>query len=378
MFYPPPHSELEDSTDLLESVALSKTDVANLTTETVSKASLENQIAYKRRHMQQIALWVLENYSTIRKTLGSKTKNNSDLSFSVSKLLSDMSRSERNGENRELFQAVNAFKNIDGESWYPKIRFLDEATLKSRSEGDNPITIVEDATVNGQTSTGYELDENNELYQLEETPTEENTVNRSLVVIELGDTDCDGNQKCNTGGGGDNTSGDGNTGGGGNSSNMTTVRFEKMTVKDLKEAWPFRPEIHFKGFSILSIPFEDGVCGTKLFGSSSCNDALGRRVKQIDRSDKNDEFSSNYIIDDELNESVPQFVIFTIFEKDGFPAPKAESSFIFPNGVVGTFEYRSWESPYDEQILNTQNNVGNLERIINFSNENNDIKYSLD
>ena len=294
----------------------------------------------------------------------------------MSQLINSIETSEKQARESKLIAAVNAFKNIDGESWYPKLRFLNAKDIISRTAGDNPLTVVEDASDQGQMFTGYELDENNELYPIDETPTQENTANRNLVIIELGDTDCDGNQKCNTGGGGGGgDTGGGDNGGGGNSGSSASIK--QMTIKDLKESWPARPEIHFKGFSVLNLPQQDGECGTRLSGSSSCSDHLGKRIKRIKRSDKNDQFNANYVVDDGLFTNVPQFVMFTIFEKDNFPAPRKESEFGFPNGVEGKFKYRSWESAYDEQLLNTQNNAFGLEGIFGFATENSDIKYNI-
>jgi hypothetical protein len=195
--------------------------VSKLTPETITQTSLQRQIEYKRLHLQNIAKWVLEDYAEIQKSLSAKTKNNSDLSFSVSQLINKVNTPSKQAHSKELIDAVNAFKDIEGESWYPRLRFLSETAITSRSADDNPLTIVEDASVDGQLFTGYELDENLELYALEETPTQENTAARNIVIIELDDTDCDANQKCNSGGGGNNGGG-GNTGGG-NDNNHTSI-----------------------------------------------------------------------------------------------------------------------------------------------------------
>ncbi|MGC6525018.1 MAG: hypothetical protein ACON30_01920 [Flavobacteriaceae bacterium] len=75
--------------------------------------------------------------------------------------------------------------------------------------------------------------------------------------------------------------GEGTGGTGGNSNG--NLQLNKMTIKDLKEGWPGRPEIHFKGYKFSAPPSNDWDCGEYMYASVNCYNYEGRRIARIKR-----------------------------------------------------------------------------------------------
>lgn len=381
MFYPPPPSELENDANLitegLEQEIIIE-NIASLTPATVLDAPLKDRIEYKRYHLQKIAKWILNDYDAIAHNLNTKTAGNEDLTFSVSQLLGQINTDVKERNYNDLEVAVNAFVNIGDQSWYPSLRLLDVKSIDSRTADGNPLVIVEDANEQGETFRAYELGPDGEPYETDEPPTEENTQGRNFVIVELGTTDCNGNQKCNDGDIGSDTSGGGGSGGGGTNTGPT-LRIQNMTIRDLKETWPGRPEIHIKAYAINANDTTSGFCGINLDGGSNCFNIDGNRIKRIRRSDRNDQFSPNYLISQgDLIVNGNQYVFFTIFESDSFPALERTADFNFPNNTQRSYKYRSWNSDYHSQTLATNpNNPFGIPALAGFVEDDDDIKFNL-
>ena len=329
--------------------------------------------------MQKIAAWVLTNYTDIRDNLSTKTKNNEDLTFSVVNLLSEINSKGKNVLNEELETAVNAFVGIGENNYHPRLRFLDTKPLQSKSANDNPLAIVEDANEEEEMWTGYELDENGEPYQTDEEPTEENTQGRDFVIIELGDGTCDGGpQKCNDHGDGTTGGGNGGTGTSGN----PKVLIEDIRIKDLKETWPGRAEIHFKGYWFNVLPNASGLCGELLTNGSACDDREGNRIERLRRSERNDNINTDFTIDSSdlpaRANSNTAVIFYVIFEHDRFPSPTQTDVLPLPNGGTRKILYHSFNSEYDRAVVPiNSNNPWNLQSVNGFSENNSDIEYNL-
>lgn len=201
------------------------------------------------------------------------------------------------------------------------------------------------------------------------------------MIVEIGDTNCHGHQKCNQGDpiGSDTEGGVSGGGSSGGGSTGPILRIQNMTIKDLKEVFPGRPEIHIKAHAINASDIISGLCGIDLDGGSNCFNPDGNRIKRIRRSDKNAQFTPNYLISQaDLQLNGDQYVFFTIFENDTFPAPLHERSFTFPNGTERFYEFRSWNSDYHSQILATNpNNSFGIELLAGFIEDDDDIKFNL-
>jgi hypothetical protein len=115
-----------------------------------------------------------------------------------------------------------------------------------------------------------------------------------------------------------------------------------MTIKDLKEAWPGRSEVHIKAHAIQINDDLSGNCGLDLSGGANCFNIDGTRIKRVKRKDKNDEFNADFTVDNQLGLNSNHYVFLTIFENDNFPLAPEKTSFFNFNGVQRSFKWRSW------------------------------------
>ena len=212
-------------------------------------------------------------------------------------------------------KSLNAFKDLEGENWYPKIFFRNEFSSESKTNSmvDRTFVAIEDLNENGEYFSPYELLDNDlgeeELFLLNDELTPEYVGSNSLMVVELGLPCDDGGigqiQRCSGGGGGS---------GGGSSLNMV---LEKIRIKDLKELWPGRSEISLK---ICKLP--SGVltppaglldlCGDFVYASDDCVNYEGRRYMTLKRIDKDKQFYVDWLMKDEGNSPYSNDITFNV------------------------------------------------------------------
>lgn len=148
-----------------------------------------------------------------------------------------------------------------------------------------------------------------------------------------------------------------------------------MKIKDLKEGWPSRSEIAFKGYKINLNPDYGYDCGEYIYSSVNCYNYSGKRITRLKRKHKND--TRNYDWDIEKGENFANAIlVYVIFEEDSFPAPVKTASILLPSSSSTNIGFRSWNSKYDQQAL-SNNNSYNLSSPNNFSRNNSSIEYNL-
>lgn len=159
--------------------------------QNLMQASLQEKIDYKRHHLKNLTEWVSSNGLQV---LNSVQKNNLNKDvFSIEYLFEESRKSKsfnmRGSDIEELNQSLDAFKNLNGESWYPILSVVNEPNELSKSADSTStktIIAVEDNDLNGETYTAYEIGENDELNIYDEELTPETTSNDFMIAIELG------------------------------------------------------------------------------------------------------------------------------------------------------------------------------------------------
>ena len=339
--------------------------------EQILDATLEQQILYKRHHMKVLAKWVNKHGVEIIKD-ESKNKNEILISDLVSKAISQKNYNLENEDYSEVQTALDAFVDIGDNSWYPVIRIVNN-NFDNKNSDDETILSVEDADLNGEKFTHYLLGENDDdLTEPDFVVTPESTQNYNLIVAEIisapdpGDGYADGGIGVGNGGG---------SGGGSGSGGYIKLEIDNMKIKDLKEGWPGRSEIAFKGYKIDVQPNIGYLCGDNIYASVNCSNVDGKRITRLKRRHKND--NRSYDWDVSRNETFSNDVlVYVIFEQDSWPAPEKTSSMPLPLNAIVNIPYRSWNSKYDEKTL-SRNNLYNLSSPSNYSVNNSVIEYNL-
>lgn len=323
----------------------------------------------------------MSNINTVQAMVDQNNIYNSDyFTVSVSYLIANSN--DRN--DARLQAALNAFLNLDGEDWYPTVTF-------KKPTGTNPngrtTVAITNYVNNTEISEAYEKNALDELELIRTGFTETTHANKRLLLMEISQCGSVGitnaeDEFINC----DNIVADGgNTGGGNNQSGTLRLRINDMKVKWHKEPWPFRSGVHFSGFKLSFQPTFSGDCGDEMEGSPNCYNYEGFRIKEFKRKwIKNGNTKTvDYLMKEDSNfANPPDFIFYTIFEKDSWPAylrgDEPDEVFYFPNNEYRIIKYRSWEEDYDSQLLSQDsNNTYSLPFSNNFSTENGGIKYNL-
>jgi hypothetical protein len=367
-------------------------DIEEFTASSISSARLEQKLKYKQKHLKNLGTWVSKNLPEVKELASRMNSEDSDY-FTIS--IYHLINNTATNDNVELQKSLDAFLNLEDENWYPSVTFIKPNTpsIQVRVDGnqnDKPIIALEKIVNGEQTYEGYEQNELDELELIYETLVEEEHSSREMFLMELSQCGEDGFSSgddaflnC------DDVIADGNGGNGGSGSGSTSttarIRINKMTVKQHKERWPGRSEVHFIGFTSTGLPVNSGYCGDNIAGSLNCYNPNGKRIDRFKRRWIGDERTMNYLVKEDPSTANPDhYLFYRIFEQDSWPAPKKgkledfDEHIYFPNGEYRIIEYRSWQGSYDKQLLSQNyNNPYELPFTNGFSAENGDIKYNL-
>ena len=346
-------------------------------------ATLDEKLSYKRFHLTKIASWLLKNEMEVKEalTILNSNYNGEADTFFVETVINQITSNQdidkiETGIDENLEFSLNAFVDIENESWYPTMRAHNFERYLNRNPYDSTKTLYAlddyDQVNQEQIMKGYQENSNGELEPIDETLNEQLAGEDDIIVLDL--------LPCAEGGGQQQLRGACDTGGGG-SQYTFKLKIEKMIVKHYKEGWPGRSEINFKGYA-LSAPFGTGDCGNNIAGTSNCQNESGRRIDRYERNwiGDQDEILQYYLIKTQQDYINDEVVFYIIFEEDSFPAPVETHTFEMPNGDLRNVSYRSWQSPYDIQTLSMNPaNTYNLPSPVygNFSVDKNSIKYNL-
>jgi hypothetical protein len=367
-------------------------NISQQTAESIATATTKQKIEYKTYHLKAIGNWVSNHYQEVQSFIDLINTGKSDyFSVSANYVLSNI---KYNKSDYNLTKSLIAFENLDGEYWYPTLTFVApksriHALHKSTDNSAKPIIGIEDFEDGEQIYRGYTENEINELELHYEQLSEEEHSDREIVVVDLGqcgepstfisDAPDDEFSQCDL-----NASDTGNDDSGNTQPSTFRLRIDRMTVKQNKEGWPGRSEVHFKGFKLSQLPQDSGYCGENIAGTSNCHNPDGKRISRIKRRHIGDDRQYGYLMKEDNSFNNSDFVFYRIFESDSWPAPKKakledyDKHFYFPNEEYRIIEYRSWQEEYDSQLLSQDyNNPHGLPFANNFSTNTNAIKYNL-
>lgn len=370
---------------------LENATIAELDSQAIENATVREKLDYKQGHLKTIGNWVTQNYEDVKSFVNSENIENSDYyTLSADYVINSVASKG----NAELNTALNAFLNLDNEDWYPTLTFvapaLNSNLARSTDLESRPIIVLDDIENGEQVPRGYTLNEINQLELQYEQLNEVDHGNRDMVILELGqcgsnilsDSPNDSLIDCNDVQG--SLPGNGN-GGGTNQPSVFRLRIDRMTVKQHKEGWPMRSEVHFRGFQEIPTPQNSGYCGQTVIGGGNCNDDYtGKQIDQLKRSEIGDERNYDYLLAENSQFNHEGVIFYRIFEFDSWPAYKqakledTDQHFYFPNGEYRIVEYRSWQVEYNSQMLsNDFNNPFGLTPVSGFSTDTSAIKYNL-
>lgn len=349
----------------------------------IETASLNEQLEYKRFHLKKIANWLLKNDYEVYEMLSKGISNTKNDEFFVGNIYEDiMSKKPNNLWNEDdITLSLRAFENLDGEDAYPIIYLPSTERYINRAPYDSikPLYAVDDYDeINQeQIAVGYQEDENKVLQPINEPLVPGIADEEDIIVLKLGPcTDPIGGNNGNRGVGCD-TGG----GGGGGGQNYERYYIRQMTVKEHKEPWPERSDVSLVGFKTLGLPYENGACGYSIVGASDClNEPEGRYMKEFKRRwiTGQEEQTLNHLIDSNLNpNNVDMYFALVIFERDNWPAGKKTVDIPFPNGVIRTAQFRSWETEYHKVLVKNNSASQGVPKIDGYCQDNNNIRYNM-
>lgn len=351
------------------------------------KASLNEKIEYKRYHLQNVARWLSNHMEIVEeRSIGRGEEDDESTTFLIEGLVNEYVSKRRSLHKNDYLQGVksslDAFKFVDDEkAWFPSVRVIvGKGALELQKGGEVSLIAIEDATEKGkfyQFNSVVSTKSGKDLVRSSEKVTEESLGARIMVLVEITDcmspylSDVDQFFECTD------PVGDDLGGGGGSGGSASHLRIEKMTIKDLKEGWPGRSEIKFKGYKFRYLSAVGNACGDQIYPEINCYDNSGVMIGKWKRRWRNDERVINWTIKTQNLDATSEYIYYSIFEGD-WPAPEQRDYFIFPNGEYTSFTYCSWQSEYHKAIVSQDYNEPNgVPYFNNYTVDNSDIKYNL-
>ena len=343
----------------------------------IEKATVDEQLEYKRFHLLNLATWLSHHNNEVRGLVQSFNKNNSQQEiFSVESLINEFKKSgyEISPEKEESLNAsLAAFRNLEGQDWHPYIKYerMIEDANKQPYDDSKPLYAMQDVENNEEIAVGYQENADGDLEEISEKLTPE-VVGEEDDIIVIGIGVCPiaiEGEPCVFQSSVPDPPG-----------NFFILRIGSMKVKSHKEAWPFRSDISFTGFYEPYLPANSGDCGQLMFRSVNCYDPDGSNIDQYHRNwiSNGDNKVQNFKMKSQTNSISDDIVFYIIFEHDSWPAPNKTVTFNFSNGRARNVIYRSWQSKYDSRMVAMDpSNTYGLPYANNVDVDNSDIEYDL-
>lgn len=366
----------KENNDLNDETLDLEKDIVSI--ENIDKATMEEKLKYKKLHLLKLGKWFIDNQLEIKeKIIALNGENQKEITLALEDIYRELNNSyASSSEKNEIEKSLNAFKNLNGDDWYPTIRLLDATRYSQRNPYDDQkvLIAIEEIIDSTQVFKGYQEDINGELNEIDEELTETLLGENDIILFDLGPCGVliDPIHQRNS-----NPCG---TTGTGNGNDLYKLKIDKMTVKHHKEGWPGRSEINFKGYKLSSLPQTSGDCGEVMHASVNCYNYDGRMIEQYHRSwiNNQEERNLNWTLKTQQNFGSNDYIFYVIFEQDSWPANERTQTFTFPNGQIRNLKYRSWQTKYHSVLLSQDpNNNNNIPFANNYSYEDNAIKYNL-
>lgn len=138
----------------------------------IENATVDEQLEYKRFHLLNLATWLSHNNNEVRDLVQTYNKGNSQQEvFSVESIINEFKNSgkELSPEvEKSLNISLEAFRNLDGEDWYPYIKYerMIEYANKQPYDASKPLYAMQDFENNEEIAVGYQENEDGNLEEI--------------------------------------------------------------------------------------------------------------------------------------------------------------------------------------------------------------------
>lgn len=342
----------------------------------IEKAPVNEQLNYKRFHLLKLATWLSHNNEEVRSLVETSNRNTESENLSLESIIVEFKK-RGNNISPEMELSLNtslaAFRNLDGEDWYPFIRYerMSENLNRSPYDDSKPLYAMQDFENNEEIAVGYQENSNGDLEEISEKLSQE-VIGEEDDIIVIGIGTCpfaNVGEPCPFQSSVPDPPGQ-----------LYVLKIGDMKVKSHKEAWPFRSDLSFTGYYEPNLPVYSGDCGEPMYRSVNCYNPDGSHIDQYKRSwvSDGDTRTQNFKMKSQSNYYTDDIVFYIIFEHDSWPATVRTHTFPFSNGTARNVIYRSWQVKYDaKSVAMDPSNTYGLPYANNFAVNNSEIEYDL-
>ncbi|MEQ5790118.1 hypothetical protein J4E06_03585 [Muricauda sp. NFXS6] len=355
----------------------------------VEKAELKEKLVYKNYHLTNLMEEVLRSNLDFDQKMGKKSEKVQGLrSFYFDDLLSeDIAGKGRRTNNDSIQFSLSAFIDLDGGSWHSYVYKIKEG------RGSQPLFLINsyDPDMEKEIVQGYKLGSAGQLELKYRDLSEDDVfgpnpvqgaIGNDIYVLGISPEDQEAMlpepfEAFNDGEIPEPSSGEGSSGGGGGTSN-TYVKIQYVKIKDKKESWLEKADVKFEVVTATASSLTPGNfrthCGYNVGLGCYWN---GSFLVHCNNNEVGDKRLVNRDMGIIQQGDLAKIAVYVIFEYDSWPAGKEVFEKTL-NGETLKVGYRSYQSTYDEQVVNFHSqNPFNLKNGKNLTINNNDIEYNL-
>jgi|GEM_PF-1639834 len=346
--------------------------------EGIEKAELKEKLAYKNYHLTFLMEEVLQSKPDFDEHGISKSSKRGHMGASYFKdLLSETLEGKGKREINDSIQfSLNAFIDLDGGSWHPYVYKIKEGResepffLINSYDPDTEKEIVQGYKLDaaGQLELKYRdlLEEDvfgpnpkpealeNDVYVLGVSPEDQ----EYMLPDPIAEEGFEGGEGSSSGGGSS----------GGGSNIPKDLQIEKIKIKDKKESWLEKADVHIYGYAMSDNVYFFYPLGYYWGDRVTIDGAQIRnnpeyKLGKFSNSDVNNgvfKTINKHIMN--KSESSCTFISYIIYEYDGFPAPLKSVYFNRPDGTSALISYRS----YNQKYISAQVQASNIFEYDNF------------
>lgn len=350
----------------------------------IEKAELKEKLAYKNFHLTFLMEEVLRLNPDFNEI---SVKKLSKKGYSEAIYFDDLLSEQFIGEGQRskidsIQESLEAFNDLERESWHPYVLMIKEG------EGNEYLFLINsyDPYTKKEIVQGYKLSPTGQLRLryvdlskediFGSNPIQEtigNTIyvlgilpenQENMLEVPLTEEEFEG--------------GEGASSGGGSGSSDNYVKTQYVKIKDKKESWVEKADVKFEVVTATPSSLAPGDfrthCGVNAGLGCYWN---GSFLVHCNNSEVGDKRLINRNMGILQTGTFAEIAVYVIFEYDAWPAPTHVYEKTL-NGESLKVGYRSYQSPYDEQVVNfNSQNPYNLTNGKNLSRNNSDIEYNF-
>ncbi len=358
-----------------KSVTEENLDIAQLNNKNyIATASLEERQGYKEFHLFSLMEQVPEVNTDFEELDEFKSAKDKEPSFYLENLLlSTLVQAKVYASvSTDDIKSHDAFTDLEGETWYPIVKRL------KNGNGKKAIYLMNsyDESKDQEVVKAFKLNKNGKLKLIERNVSEEmfdsdflsgkassSYYQLALSQCALGGTIQKALTDCS-----------GGTGGGGTS--YYSNKIKAMTIKDKKESWIEKADVHYIAETWSDVTLTSGVyyarCRPMQYPYCDADGNLIRKYSQKEVKNKTS-ITVNYPVNYSSNNQ--SLVQYTIFEYDSFPA-QIRTYEETVNRAKLNIKFRSYQTAYDTRTVTYTGSYG-LQSGSGVSVNNSSIEYNI-